>query len=130
SNNKLGVLVEMSADGLGDASKALVHDITMQIAAMNPLYISKEDVPQTDIDKEIEIYKEAAVLEGKKPELAERIATGKIAKFYKDQCLVQQIYVKDSGKIIADVVKEISDDSGKEVSVKSFNRFMLGESLD
>ncbi|MDA3844133.1 MAG: translation elongation factor Ts [Candidatus Kapabacteria bacterium] len=130
SNNKLGVLVEMSTDGLGEPSKALVHDITMQIAAMNPLYISKEDVPQTDIDKEIEIYNDAAVLEGKKPELAERIATGKIAKFYKDQCLVQQVYVKDSGKTIADVVKEISDDSGKEVSVKSFSRFMFGESLD
>jgi len=127
AGSKLGVLVETNVDNPSDSVKAKIRDIAMQIAAMNPQYISRNDVDQSVVEKEIEIYKEVAVKEGKKPEIAERIATGKLEKFYQDNCLIEQTFVKDPNKMIKDVLADISTEVGNPVTIVSFKRFFLGE---
>lgn len=127
AGNKLAVLVEASCAKLNDAAKALLRDIAMQIAAMNPIYIDKSQVSQETLEKEKEIYVANAVAEGKKPEIAERIATGKIEKYYDDFCLMQQTFVKDGNKTIADVVKEIGSMCGCDIKINNFIRYALGE---
>lgn len=128
--SKLGVLIEMSLSQPSEKSFQLIRDIAMQIAAMNPMFVDKEQVSAEKLEKEIEIYKEIAINEGKKPEIAERIAHGRLEKFFQEQCLVEQAFVKDGNKIVKDVIKEISEDAGTEVKVISFKRYLLGESLD
>ncbi len=128
--NKLGVLIEVSSDKVNDKARTMIRDIAMQIAAMNPLYISRDLVPAEKIAKEMEIYREIAAQEGKKPEIAERVAAGRLEKFYQENCLMEQAFVKDSQKTINDVVKEISAECGSDVKIAGMHRFLLGESLD
>lgn len=125
--SKLGVMVNLDADNLNDDSKALVKDIAMQIAAMRPISIDRSGVSQETLDKEKEIYKEQAIGEGKKPEIAERVAEGRVEKFYKENCLLEQVFVKDSKKTITDVLKEVSNQAGKEVKILEFVRISIGE---
>ncbi len=128
AGSKLAVLVEVSKPGLPDSARKLVRDIAMQVAAMNPQFIQRSDIDENTIAKEKEIYKQVAIDEGKKPDIAERIASGKLEKFFTEQCLLEQAFVKDGNKSIKDVVKEVSDDAGDEVKILSFKRFYLGES--
>ncbi len=126
--SKLAVLVEVNADNLNEKAKAVTRDIAMQIAAMNPAYINRSTVDDAAIKKEIEIYKEQAIQEGKKSEIAERIATGRLEKFYQEQCLIEQAFVKDGNKTIADILKDLSAETGTETTVTRFRRYLLGES--
>lgn len=128
--SRLSVLVELSCKNPNEKAKSLIHDIAMQIAAMNPSYISRDDVQAEHLQKEIEIYKEHAINEGKKPEIAERIAQGRVEKFFQEQCLLEQAFVKDAAKTVKDVVDEISKEMEAEVKILSFRRYFLGESLD
>ena len=123
---KLAVLVEASCDKLDDNSKLLLKDIAMQIAAMSPEFVDKSNVSLERLEKEKEIEYEKAIAEGKKSEIAERIAEGKKNKFFEDFCLNQQIFVKDSKKIVGDVVAEIGKQCGCDFKVLSFSRWMLG----
>ncbi|MFM8437926.1 MAG: translation elongation factor Ts [Candidatus Kapaibacterium sp.] len=123
AGNKLAVMLEMSVAGADDAKAGLMRDISMQIAAMNPLYVDRTQVKSDALDKEIEIYKEQAVNEGKTAEIAERIAKGRVEKYYQENCLVEQSFVKDSGKTVGDVVKDI----GADAKVVAFHRYFLGE---
>ena len=126
---KLAVLVEVSCDKISENGKALLRDVAMQIAAMNPLHVDKSNVSQDTLAKEKQIYVEQAIAEGKKPEIAERIATGRIEKYYEHFCLMQQNFVKDSSKVIGDVVAEIAkscDGGGCELKILSFIRYTLG----
>lgn len=125
--NKLGVLVEVSSNNIKDESKELVKDIAMQVAAMNPRFIDRSTVTQDVLDKEKEIFKQQAIEEGKDEDIAERVATGKINKFFKENCLIEQQYVKDGNKTISDVLKEISDNAGEEVKVNRFIRYSIGD---
>jgi elongation factor Ts len=120
--NRLSVVLEANADLPSD--HPLLRDIAMQIAAMNPQFVSRDDVPQETIAKELEISKEQAINEGKKPEIAERIAHGRLEKFFQEQCLVEQTFVKDDGKTVGDVVKSL----GEGVRIVRFVRYALGES--
>jgi elongation factor Ts len=99
----------------------------MQVAAMRPLYTDRSNVNTEAIEKEIEIYKEQAINEGKKPEIAEKIATGRLEKYYQENCLVEQAFVKDGNKTIKDVLKDISATEGNDVALVSFTRYFLGE---
>ena len=128
SNNKLAVVLIADTD-LSDASKLLVKDFAMQIAALNPRFTNRSEVKQDDLDKEKAIAIETAIAEGKKPELAERIANGKMEKFYEENCLVEQAFVKDGSKAVKDVLAEIAKAEGKEVALKGFRRFFCGEEL-
>jgi elongation factor Ts len=129
AGSKLAVVVECNVPDLSEKGHSILRDIAMQIAAMNPQFIDRNDVSKDKIDKELEIYREFAVSEGKKPDIAEKIATGKLEKFYQEQCLTEQTFVKDPSKIVNDVIKELSQESAKEAKIISFKRFFLGEEL-
>jgi elongation factor Ts len=125
--SKLGVLLEVSLANPSDEATALLKDITMQIAAMRPSFVYRSEVSEATLAKEKEIYVEIAIQEGKKPEIAERVATGKIDKFFQENCLFEQAFVKDGSKTVGDVVKEISKIADQEVKLISFRRYFLGE---
>lgn len=126
--NKLAVLVEFNQP-LSDSGKVLARDIAMQIAAMRPIAVNRDGVDTAVLEKEIEIYKDKALAEGKKPEIAEKIAQGQLNKFYQENCLLEQAFVKDTKMTVNDVVSQIGKDSGNDVTITAFKRFALGESL-
>jgi len=119
-NYRLGVLVALSADAEGAVEAG--KDVAMQIAAMNPVAIDKSDVDSRTIERELEIAKEQIRAEGKPEEMVEKIAQGKLNKFYKDSTLLNQEFVKDSSKSIAQFLNSVS--SG--LTVTAFKRVQLG----
>lgn len=120
ANYKLGVLVGLSnnAEGAETAGK----DVAMQIAAMNPIAIDKDDVDSKTLEREIEIAKEQIRAEGKPEEMVEKIAMGKLNKFYKDSTLLNQEFVKDPSKSVSQMLNEVH----KGLTVTAFKRVMLG----
>lgn len=123
TGNKLGVLLELTAAPANDGARAQMRDIAMQIAAMSPRFTRRDEVDNTTLAKEKEIYTEQAIQQGKKPEIAQKVAEGRVEKFYQEFCLVEQTFVKDSGKTVTDVLKEI----GSGVDAVRFRRYFLGE---
>jgi len=119
--NKIGVLVELSLDT--DTYKQIGRDFAMQVAAMNPQYVSRDQVSIDVIQHELEIYRTQAKNEGKPEQVVEKIANGKLEKFYQEVCLTEQIFIKDSGKTVKDVLSE----AGSNLTLKKFERFHLGE---
>ncbi len=116
--NKLSTLVGLNKK----ADKQVGRDIAMQVAAMSPVSVDKDDIPQEVIDKEIEIGKEQARMEGKPEELLERIAMGKLNKFYKESTLLNQDFTKDNKKTVRQYLQE----QDKELTVTGFLRYGLG----
>jgi elongation factor Ts len=109
-----------------DDFNEFARNIAMHIAATNPVSIVPEDVPQSVIDREREIYK-AQVLEMGKPEqMVEKIAEGKLNKFFKESCLMNQQYVKAPDKTIADYLNEVIARTGEKITIKRFARFQIG----
>jgi elongation factor Ts len=127
--DKLGVLIELSAAGDTERTNMLARDIAMQVAAMNPSYVNRTEVPENVVAKEREIYTEQTAQEGKKPEIAEKIVANRVEKYFGDVCLVEQSFVKDSAKSIKDILAEFGKTEGKEVDVRRFLRFNLGETV-
>jgi elongation factor Ts len=127
TGNKLAVLLEVTSAPTNDALRAQMRDIAMQVAAMSPRFVRREEVDNSTLDKEKEIYTQQAIEQGKKPEIAEKVAQGRVEKFYQEFCLVEQTFVKDSGKTVTDVLKEMSAVAGAPVDVVSFRRYFLGE---
>ncbi len=128
---KMGVLLEVNCEtdfvAKTDDFREFVRNIAMHIAATNPLGIKPEDVPQDVISKEKEIYR-AQVLEMGKPEkMVDKIAEGKLVKFFKECCLLNQAYVKDPDKTVADYLNEVIAKTGENITIKRFVRFQLGE---
>ena len=121
SNSKLGVLVALDGTEGSDVTE-LGKDIAMQIAAMNPVALDKDSVDPSVIEKEIEIGKEQARQEGKPEEMLEKIAQGKLNKFYKESTLLAQQFVKDNSKTIEQLVKE----NGKNLKISAFSRISIG----
>lgn len=121
SNNKLGVLVAMNQTASAEATAA-GKDAAMQIAAMSPVAVDKADVDPTIIEREIEIGKDQARQEGKPENIIEKIALGKLNKFYQDNTLLNQAFVKDSGMTVAQML----DKASKGLTVKSFKRIAIG----
>ncbi|MCE5304879.1 MAG: translation elongation factor Ts [Chloroherpetonaceae bacterium] len=131
TGNKLAVLAVF--EGASDPTplaKSLAHDITMQIAAMNPKFVDRSEVNSATLENEKKLYAQQAIDEGKKPEIAEKIAQGKLEKYFSEFCLLEQSFVKDSNKVVGDVLKEISKEMGKDLKIKVFYRYFLGESED
>ena len=131
---KIGVLVEVNCEtdfvARTDGFQSLVKDIAMQIAAANPLYVRREEVAPEVVAKEMEIARHQA-REQKKPDaIIEKIATGKVEKFYKEVCLMEQAFVKDDKKSMQDVVTEAVAKIGENIQVRRFARFVLGEGLE
>jgi elongation factor Ts len=120
--SKIGVLVECTGLGTDPAGTAVGRDVAMQIAAMNPMTIARDGVPKDVLAREMDIYKTQAANEGKPAAIQEKIATGRLEKFYQEVCLVEQIFIKDGAKTIKDYLAE----SGG-ATVRQFQRFHLGE---
>jgi len=128
---KLGVLVEVNCESdfvaKTDDFATFVKDIAMHIAAANPAGLVPEDVDQTVIEKEREIYRAQMLEEGKPENIIDKIVDGKIDKFYKEVCLMSQAYVKDPQKTIEDLLKETIGKIGENIQIKRFARFQIGE---
>jgi elongation factor Ts len=127
--SKIGVLVELVGVDASETGSSVGRDIAMQIAAMNPQVIARDQIEQKQIDQELDIYRTQATNEGKPAQVVERIAAGRLEKFYQEVCLLEQTYIKDPGRTVKDFLRESGSAAGTEVSVKRFYRFHLGEEL-
>lgn len=132
-NGRIGVLVEVNCEtdfvARNDEFKNLVKDIAMQIAAANPKYISREDVPQDIVQKEREILKTQAINEGKPEHIAEKIVDGRIEKFFEENCLMDQPFIKDPDKKISQLIMEKIAIIGENITVSRFTRYERGEAV-
>jgi len=127
--SKLGVLITANgvpADKAGEL-QPIMKDIAMQIAAMRPLTIYREEVDKSLVEKEIEIYKEVARKEGKPEQVLEKIAIGKLNKFYEENCLAEQIFVKDNAKKVGTLIEEFNKKNSTQVKLTKFKRFHLSD---
>ena len=132
AGGRIGALVELNCEtdfvGRTDDFKNLAKELALHIAAANPLYVSRDDVPAEVIEKELEIYKEQAKdqVAGKPDDIVEKMMTGKLEKYYEESCLLEQPFVKDSTKKISDLIAESTAKMGENVQVRRFARFHLG----
>jgi elongation factor Ts len=128
---RIGVILEVNCEtdfvARTDEFKTLVNELALQIAATAPLGINKEDIPSETLDKERDIYRDMARTEGKPEKIMEKIVEGRMAKFYEEASLMDQIWVKDQEKKIGELVKELSGKTGENIVVRRFSRFQLGE---
>lgn len=129
---KLGVLIEVNCEtdfcAKSEAFQALVKNLAMQVVGSNPHYVRREEIPPAIIEQERQIY--ASQAEGKPPAVVAKIIDGKIEKFYKESCLLEQAYVKDPDKSVNDLLVEAGLQMREKIAVRRFVRFQLGESLD
>ncbi len=129
--SRLGVLVEVNCEtdfvAKTEAFRTLVRDIAMQIAASHPKVVAREQMPAELIEKEMEIYRSQAQNEKKPANVVERIAQGKLEKFYQDNVLLEQSFIKDPNRTISQVITETIAKLGENISVRRFVRFQLGE---
>jgi elongation factor Ts len=132
-NGRIGVLVEVNIEtdfaAANEDFKQLVKDIAMQIAAAKPEYVRKEEVPTDVLDKEMNILRAQARNEGKPEKIIEKMVEGRIEKFYKDICLLEQPWIKDNDKTIKQLVTEKIAAIGENISIRRFARFERGEGL-
>ncbi len=123
--SKIGVLVEVAATSPG--AKPVARDIAMQIAAMNPSVVSREQVGKNVIDRELDIYRQQAKNEGKPDQVVDRIATGRLEKYFQEVVLLEQSFIKDASKSIKDVLHEASLTLNDTIAIRQFKRYQLGE---
>ena len=132
TGSKLGVLVEIDCEtdfvAKNDDFLEFAKNIAMHIAATNPVGIRPEDVPEEIINKEKEIYRAQALETGKPEKIVDKIAEGKLQKFYKDNCLMSQVYVRDPSVTIDDLLNGLIAKIGENITIKRFVRFQVGES--
>ena len=131
---KVGVLVEVNCEtdfvARGDAFKTFVHDVALQIAAAKPTYVTKEEVPASELEHEKEILKAQALNEGKPAAIVDRMVEGRVQKYYKDVCLMEQDFVKDPSKTITQLLNETISAIGEKIAVRRFVRYEMGEGLE
>ncbi|CAB3393382.1 translation elongation factor Ts [Kyrpidia spormannii] len=131
---RIGVLVEVNCEtdfvANTDEFRSLVKDIAMQVAASRPEYVRREEVPAEVIEKEKSIYRAQAEAEGKPAAIVERMVEGRLEKFYKEACLLEQSFIKNPDITVEQLVKEKISKIGENISVRRFARFELGEGLE
>jgi elongation factor Ts len=131
SNHRIGVLLELGCEtdfvAKNEDFLALQKDLCMQIAAMNPKYISENDIPADVLEKEKEIYREQMKNSGKPDNIIEKIVEGKLQKYYAEICLVNQAFFKEDKKTIQDLIAEKIHKLGENITVKRFVRYQVGE---
>jgi len=134
AGDKLGVLVELSCEtdfsARTEEFKALGKNLAMQVAASAPKYVTRDDVPQEAVEKELEIYREQASRSGKPEKVWDRIAQGKLEKWYSQVCLMEQVFIRDTDKTVEDVIREFIGKIKENVAVRRFVRMELGEDAD
>lgn len=128
-NGKVGAMVEILCEtdfvARTEGFKELCHELGLQIAAMNPLYVSHDQIPAEVVEKEKSIYAEEFAGSAKPAEVVEKILEGKLAKWYSEVCLLNQAYIKDEDKTVGDIVKEAISKCGENIQVKRFTRFAM-----
>ena len=133
AGGKVGVIVEVNCEtdfvAKTDEFQFFVKDIAMHIAALNPLYVRREDVPQDVIDKEISIYKTQALESGKPEKVVEKMVDGKVEKFFQEICLLEQSFVKDPDRTVKELLTATIAKLGENISIKRFARFKVGEGI-
>lgn len=134
AGGKIGVMVEVNCEtdfvARNDDFQAFAKEVAIQIAASNPRYVSRDDVPEAELEKEKEIMKAQVIESGKPAEIADKIAEGKIEKFFEENCLIDQVYIRDSKVKINDLLQALIAKVGENIKVRRFTRYQLGESLD
>ena len=127
----VGAMVEVNCEtdfvAKTDDFKELVKDVAMQVAAMNPKYVKREDIPAEVLEREKAIYREEVAKSGKPANIIEKIVEGKLEKYYKDFCLVDQLFIKDDKMQVKDLVAQKIGKIGENISIKRFARFKIGE---
>ena len=130
AGGKIGVLLEINCESdfvaRTDDFQNLLKDIAMHIAASDPKFVKPEDVTPADLEREREIYKAQAAATGKKPEMLDRIAEGKMAKFYEEVCLLEQPFIKDQSLSIKELIAQKVGKLGENITVRRFARFKVG----
>ncbi|ANY75519.1 translation elongation factor Ts [Paenibacillus ihbetae] len=131
---RIGVLVEINCEtdfvGKTDQFKEFARDIAMHIAAASPKYVRREEVPAEELEKEKEILKNQALNEGKPEKIVEKMVEGRINKYYEENCLMEQAFIKDPDKTINTLLNEKISTIGENISIRRFARFELGEGLE
>lgn len=128
---RIGVLIEVNCEtdfvAKTDQFKELVRDLAMQVAAARPVYVSRDDVSATDLERERSVYEAAARNEGKPEKIIPKIVEGRVEKFYKESCLLEQVFIKDDSKTVQQVISEKIATLGENITVSRFARFEKGE---
>ncbi|OJV64661.1 MAG: elongation factor Ts [Clostridiales bacterium 38-18] len=131
---RIGVIVEINSETDFVAKNAdfqdFGRDVAMQVAAANPLYVRIEEVPADAIEKEKEILRNQALNEGKPAQIVDKMVEGRIAKYYKEVCLLEQPFIKDPDKTVGELLKEKIAIIGENLSIRRFARFEVGEGLE
>ncbi len=134
AGGRIGVLVEVNCEtdfvARTDEFRTLVNNIAMQIAAMSPHYVSREDIPESVLAHEREVFRAQALEEGKPEQVVDRIVEGRIEKYYKEVCLLEQTFIRDEERTVDDILKDAITRTGENMIVRRFVRFELGESLE
>ena len=134
AGGKIGVLVEINCEtdfvGKTEEYSEFVKNVAMHIAAAAPLSVKKEDIDPAVVEKEKTIYREKALAEGKPEKVLDRIVDGQLKKFYSENCLLEQPYVKDTDMTIADYLNQTIAKTGESMEIRRFCRYALGEELD
>jgi len=130
-DNKLGVLVEVNCEtdfvAKNDDFKEFAKNIAMHIAATNPVGIRPEDIPEETLNREKEIYRGQVLEMGKPEKIADKIVEGKMQKYFKESCLLNQAYVRDPDMTVEDLLNEMIAKIGENISINRFTRFRIGE---
>ena len=134
AGGKIGVLVEINCEtdfvANTDEFKSFAREIAMQIAAANPACIRREEVDTTELDHERQVLREQALQEGKPEKIVEKMVEGRIEKYYKEVCLMEQAFIKDPDQTISDLVKSKIAKIGENISIRRFVRYQLGEGIE
>ena len=130
---RVGVLVEVNCEtdfvARNEQFRTFVKDICLQIAATNPAYLSKEDVPAEVLEKERQILRTQALNEGKPEKVIDKIVEGRIEKFYKQNCLLEQPFIRDQEVTIKDLLVSLIAKIGENIVIRRYSRFALGEGI-
>lgn len=130
---RIGVLIEVNSEtdfvAKNEGFRLFVKDMAMQVAASNPLYVSREQVDSGLIEKEREIYRAQAINEGKPEKIIDRMVEGRIEKFYKEICLLEQPFIRDTDKTVNDILMDLIARMGENISIRRFARYEMGEGL-
>lgn len=127
---RIGVIVELACDTDSEILKQVAKDVCMQIAAVNPLFLDKTQVDNESLEKEKEIYRVQALNEGKPEKIVEKMVMGRIQKYYKEVCLLEQVWVKNGDLTITKYLQEKSKEVGSPISISRFVRFERGEGIE
>ncbi len=131
AGGKIGVLVEVNCESdfvaRTEDFQRLCHDVAMHIAALDPRFLRREEVTQETLDREREIYREQAKTTGKPEPVIEKIVNGKMEKFYEENCLYEQHFIKDEGTTVKELVDQAIAKLGENIAIRRFSRFKVGE---